>query len=90
MAKEHFLKSSVLTPKMHSNLVRLNGIAARRGQTLAEMALAWCLRDDRVTSVIVGASRVSQLEDDFKALENTSFSTEELAEIDEIVWSAKA
>jgi L-glyceraldehyde 3-phosphate reductase len=49
------------------------------------MALAWCLKDDRVTSVIIGASRVAQIEDDFKALENISFSAEELAEIDEAV-----
>ena len=85
MAKEKFLKSSVLTPEMHAKLVKLNGIAARRGQTLAEMALAWCLKDDRVTSVIIGASRVSQIEDDFKALENISFSADELAEIDAVI-----
>lgn len=89
MAKEHFLTSSVLTPELHRGLVALNEIAARRGQTLARMALAWCLRDDRVTSVIVGASRVSQLEDDFKALENTTFSAEELEAIDALVLSEK-
>jgi len=86
MAKEHFLKSSTLTPKMHKTLLALNEIAARRGQTLAEMALAWCLKDDRVTSVIVGASRVSQLEDDFKALENIAFSEEELKAIDQVIY----
>ena len=86
MAKEHFLKSSTLTPQMFTALVKLNEVAQRRGQTLAEMALAWCLKDDRVTSVIVGASRVSQLEDDFKALENIVFSEEELAEIDRIIF----
>ena len=74
---------------MHAALVKLSEVAAHRGQTLAEMALAWCLKDDRVTSVIVGASRVSQLEDDFKALENVSFTAEELAEIDGIVASAR-
>jgi L-glyceraldehyde 3-phosphate reductase len=89
MAKEHFLKSSTLTPELHATLVKLSEVAARRGQTLAEMALAWCLKDDRVTSVIVGASRVSQLEDDFKAPENVSFTAEELAEIDGIVASAR-
>ena len=78
-------QGSALTPGMQTALVKLNGIAARRGQTLAEMALAWCLKDDRVTSVIVGASRVAQIEDDFKALENTAFSAEELAEIDAAV-----
>ena len=71
---------------MYTALVKLNEVAARRGQSLAEMALAWCLKDDRVTSVIVGASKVSQLEDDFKALENINFSEEELAEIDHIVF----
>ena len=85
MAKEKFLKSSALTPAMQAALVKLNDIAAARGQTLAEMALAWCLKDDRVTSVIIGASRVSQIEDDFKALENTAFSAEELATIDAAV-----
>jgi len=85
MAKEHFLKSSALTPKLHAALVKLNGIAARRGQTLAEMALAWCLKDEKVTSVIIGASRVQQIEDDFKALENIHFSLEELQEIDQII-----
>jgi L-glyceraldehyde 3-phosphate reductase len=85
MAKEHFLKSSALTPELHAALVKLNGIAARRGQTLAEMALAWCLKDEKVTSVIIGASRVQQIEDDFKALENIHFSLEELQEIDQII-----
>ena len=85
MAKEKFLKSSALTPAMRTAVVKLNAIAADRGQTLAEMALAWCLKDDLVTSVIVGASRVSQLEDDFKALENTTFTPEELAAIDAAV-----
>lgn len=85
MAKEFFLKSSALTPQMLQALVGLNAIAGRRGQTLAEMALAWCLKDQRVTSVIVGASRVSQIEDNLKAMQNTSFTEEELREIDEAV-----
>lgn len=83
MAKEHFLKSSVLTPELHQYLVKLNGLAARRGQSLAQMALAWCLKDSRVTSVIVGASSVAQLADNFKAIENTTFTAEELAVIDQ-------
>ena len=87
MAKEHFLKSSTLTPQMFTALVKLNEVAKRRGQTLAEMALAWCLKDDRVTSVIVGTSKVSQLADDFKALENIIFTEDELAKIDGIVQS---
>ncbi len=87
MAKEHFLKSSTLTPQMFTALVKLNEVAKRRGQTLAEMALAWCLKDDRVTSVIVGTSKVSQLEDDFKTLKNIIFTEDELTEIDGIVQS---
>ncbi len=89
MAREHFLKSSALTPAMHSALVKLNEIAALRGQSLAQMALAWCLKDDLVTSVIVGASRVSQLEDNLKALRNTVFSQAELAAIDDTVSSVQ-
>ena len=85
MSKEHFLKSSVLTPELLSKLAALNDVALRRGQTLAEMALAWCLKDSLVTSVIVGTSSAAQLAENFKALENTSFSPEELAEIDRIV-----
>ena len=67
------------------NLARvraLNEIAQRRGQSLAQMALAWCLRDPRMTSVLIGASSVAQLEDNVGALANLSFSHDELAEID--------
>ena len=82
MAKERFLKSSMLTPELLAKIRALDCIARRRGQTLAQMALAWCLKDDRVTSVLVGASSVKQLDDDFRALENTCFTSEELREID--------
>jgi L-glyceraldehyde 3-phosphate reductase len=65
------------------NRVRaLNEIASRRGQTLAQMALAWTLRDPRVTSTLVGVSSIEQLEDNLQALDNLDFSSEELAEID--------
>ena len=67
----------------------LNEIAARRGQTLAEMALAWLLKDRRVTSVIIGASSVAQLDDNLNALQNTSFAVEELAEIEAILQQAQ-
>ncbi|MGW1729285.1 L-glyceraldehyde 3-phosphate reductase [Streptomyces sp. NPDC002306] len=60
----------------------LNDIAARRGQSLAQMALAWALRDARVTSLVIGASRVEQLEQNVAALDNLSFTEEELADID--------
>ena len=82
MARDTSLKESVLTPALLSRLKRLDELAARRGQTLAEMALAWVLRDEQVTSVIVGASSVQQLDDNLKALQNTRFSDEELEEID--------
>lgn len=64
---------------------QLNAVAEKRGQTLAEMALAWNLRQPVVSSVLIGASRVSQLEDNLKALQNLDFSAEELAEIDRIL-----
>ncbi|BFO18816.1 hypothetical protein SHKM778_52040 [Streptomyces sp. KM77-8] len=72
-----------LTDDMLRRLRALNDIAARRGQTLAQMALAWALRDPRVTSLVIGASRPEQLEQNVAALENLGFSAEELAEIDE-------
>jgi L-glyceraldehyde 3-phosphate reductase len=63
----------------------LNGlasIASRRGQSLSQMALAWALRDSRVTSVVIGASSIEQIEENVAALENLSFTPEELHEID--------
>lgn len=74
--------SGWLTEEMLGRLRALNTIAARRGQTLAQMALAWALRDRRVTSLVMGASRTEQLEQNVAALENLDFSAEELAEID--------
>lgn len=74
-----------ISPALRQKLVRLNDCARQRGQTLAEMALAWCLRDRRVTSVIVGVSSKAQLETDLKAIRNTTFSPEELADIDGIL-----
>ena len=82
MAKNRSLKPSTLTPGLLNTLEELNRIAADRGQTLAEMALAWCLKDDRVTSVIIGTSSVAQLEDNFRTLEKLDFNPEELAAID--------
>ncbi|KMS76408.1 aldo/keto reductase [Streptomyces viridochromogenes] len=71
-----------LSDDMLSRLRALGDIAARRGQTLAQLALAWALRDRRVTSLVIGASRTEQLEQNVAALENLDFSDEELAEID--------
>ena len=65
-------------------LLKLNEIAASRNQTLAEMALAWILKDSDITSVLIGASKTSQILDNIKALENTNFTKEELEAIDKI------
>ena len=78
-----FLKESALTDKRLGQIRKLNEIARDRGQTLAEMALSWILRDGIVTSVLIGASRPSQILDNVKAVENTSFTEEECRRIDE-------
>ena len=62
-----------------------DGIARQRGQSLAQMALAWVLRDSRVTSALIGASRVEQIEANVKALEKAAFASEELARMDAIL-----
>lgn len=82
MAQGNTLKEDMLTPHLLQKLKRLNELAQQRGQTLAEMSLAWLLKDEQVTSVIVGASSVGQLADNLKAIENTHFSDEELKAID--------
>lgn len=79
-----FLKASALTSEKLNQIRSLSEVAKRRGQTLAEMALAWILKDGAVTSVLIGASKPSQILDNIKALDNTRFSPEELNEIDEI------
>ena len=84
MAQGRFLKREVLTGAVLEKIKALNEVASGRGQTLAEMSLAWLLKDETVTSVIVGASSVSQLEDNLNALRNVSFSDEELARIEQI------
>ncbi|WP_436537184.1 L-glyceraldehyde 3-phosphate reductase [Actinoplanes sp. HUAS TT8] len=71
-----------LTEENLGKIRALNGIAERRGQSLAQMAIAWSVRDPRMTSVVLGASSVAQLENNLAALGNTSFTAEELAEID--------
>ncbi|MFB9177149.1 L-glyceraldehyde 3-phosphate reductase [Dactylosporangium sucinum] len=82
-AAEHSsLSPDWLTTDNLAKIRALNDIAARRGQSLAQMALAWTLRDPRVTSTLIGVSSVRQLEDNVAALANTTFTTDELAEID--------
>ncbi|MDR0421799.1 MAG: aldo/keto reductase [Proteiniphilum sp.] len=83
-----FLQKEQVTPLLVDKVRRLNEMAERRGQTMAEMALAWALRDKRVTSLIVGTRNVRQLKDNLKALENTTFSAEELVRIDAILDGA--
>lgn len=83
-ARDFSLKKDSITDEMLDKIRALNDIAAQRGQTLAQMALAWDLKDDLVTSVIVGASSVRQLDDNLKAIRNTEFSTEELELINKI------
>lgn len=79
-----FLKESALTPERLEQIRQLNDLAAQRGQTLAQMALSWILRDGIVTSVLAGASRPEQVLDNIKAAENTVFTAEERALIDKI------
>ena len=73
---------SLLTDANVERARALNEIASRRGQSLAQMAIAWVLRDRRVTSALIGASSVAQLQDSFAALQHAEFSDDELAEID--------
>ena len=79
-----FLKADSLTESRLSRIRALNAIAAERGQSLAEMALAWILKDGDVCSVLIGASRPAQILDNVKAAENCRFTAEELRKIDEI------
>jgi L-glyceraldehyde 3-phosphate reductase len=85
-AKPHgFLKSDEITPEVIEKIKKLNAIAVRRSQSLAQMALAWLLKDKRITSVLIGASSVEQLMNNLKCIENTAFSTKELADIESIL-----
>jgi L-glyceraldehyde 3-phosphate reductase len=81
-AQNHFLKRDFIRPSIIDNIRKLNEIAEKRGQTLAQMAIAWVLRGGRITSALIGASRSSQIVDCVKALDNLDFTAEELKEID--------
>lgn len=85
IARGGFLKKEALTPEVLSKIQALNERAAMRGQSLAEMALAWLLKNETVTSVIVGASSVEQLGDSLKTLNHLSFEEEELRAIEKIL-----
>ena len=84
-ARDFFLKKKDIGEATLAKVRALNEIAAQRGQTLAEMAVAWVLRDPRVTSALVGTSKVSQVDDNVAALKNLKFSAEELRKIDGIL-----
>ncbi|MBO5293009.1 MAG: L-glyceraldehyde 3-phosphate reductase [Lachnospiraceae bacterium] len=79
-----FLKENILTETKLEQIKGLSKLASQRGQSLAQMALSWVLKDSVVTSVLIGASRPEQILDNIRAIENTSFSQEELAEIDRL------
>jgi L-glyceraldehyde 3-phosphate reductase len=82
MAENSSLSSELLSERNLTHIRALNQIAQRRGQTLAQMALAWLVRDERVTSVLAGASSVKQLEQNVAAMDNREFSADELTDID--------
>jgi L-glyceraldehyde 3-phosphate reductase len=82
MAENSSLSRDWLTSQNVEHIRALDALARRRGQSLAQMALAWCLRDPRMTSIVAGASSVAQLEENLRALDALDFDAEELAEID--------
>ncbi|NOQ97309.1 MAG: L-glyceraldehyde 3-phosphate reductase, partial [Calditrichae bacterium] len=82
--KGTFLNAADITDELQNKIRKLNDIAKQRNQSLAQMSIAWVLRKKAVTSALIGASKVSQIEDSVKALDNLNFSDEELKKIDEI------
>ncbi|MBK7870593.1 MAG: L-glyceraldehyde 3-phosphate reductase [Saprospiraceae bacterium] len=85
-AKSHgFLKTTEITEERLSQIQRLNEIAKQRGQSLAQMALTWLLKDKRITSVLIGASSVEQLDNNLDALQNLHFTQDELSSIESIL-----
>jgi L-glyceraldehyde 3-phosphate reductase len=89
-ARDFFLKKEDIGEATLARVRALNEIAVQRGQTLAEMAVAWVLRDPRVTSALVGTSKVSQVDDNVNALKNLKFSEEELRKIDGVLAGKQA
>jgi L-glyceraldehyde 3-phosphate reductase len=84
-----FLKKETLTEPLRQALLQLNKMAENRGQSLAQMSVAWLLKDPRVTSVLVGASSVNQIIDNLQALKNINFTADELKQIDDISLPVK-
>lgn len=86
MTRRIFLKPDALTPERKEMIRKLNELAQKRGQSLASMSIAWVLRQDAVTSALIGASRTSQINDILDGLDrNPTFTAEELKEIDAIL-----
>lgn len=85
MAIGHFLKSDMLTDKKRAQIIQLNQLATERGQKLAEMALAWILQLEGITSVLIGASSPEQLDMNLQCINSTPFSSEELNRIEQIL-----
>lgn len=83
--RSHFLKAENITEEIIAKVIKLNEIAQNRGQSLAQMACAWNLRGGRLTSVLLGASKASQIVENVGALANLDFTADELAKIDEIL-----
>jgi L-glyceraldehyde 3-phosphate reductase len=83
-SRDSTLPRGIINDDLLATVRALDAVAGRRGQSLAQMALAWTLRDRRMTSTLVGASSVEQLESNVAALDNLQFTDEELAEIDKI------
>lgn len=84
-SKSRFLRASSITPELIEKIKKLNELAASRGQTLAQMALAWVKNNPAVTSILIGASRPEQIDDAVGMMEHSDFTAEELAEIDKII-----
>lgn len=80
-----YLKKEQITSEILEKVKKLKAIAETRGQNLAQMALAWLLKDERVSTVLIGVSKTQQIFDNVKALENLAFTTNELDEIKEIL-----
>lgn len=80
-----YLKPEQIAPEKLQMISQLNAIAQKRGQSLAQMAIAWLLKDPRITSVLIGVSKPEQLDDNVAAVKNSQFSSEELAEIERIL-----
>jgi L-glyceraldehyde 3-phosphate reductase len=83
--KHGYLKKEEVNAKVIAQVKKLNTLAEKRGQTLAQMALAWLLKDNRVTSVLIGASSVKQVKDNYNALQNKQFTESEIRKINEIL-----